>query len=511
MGPAAGAAAALALLGASCARLGEALRVDSSASASAVDPGTQPALRGHPAIAALQTASSPVAERAWPRRKAQRRSNKPVRAARSPPKPKGTVSLQRDGSARGEPGNQLGPIIQGLPAASRPHTNVSRDTAECGTQGSLYSVPSAGGLEVLEFADEAVNDTKPSAIELQSVLKSVAKRGPALNLYRAAEDPIKLNGRQWCPGSTEVVEKNKKVALVLTGQAFRARDFFKHKSRDCLNSTLPVQRLVAENHVKQLIGPLEARGLRVDVFPSITPCSVEHMKGLLEPVEESFDTAETLREFYGPSRVKTFFRFDRTGNMYARMANTFNLLDADVAANGTYEYFIFLRYDVVLDESFLQLIPPSVPEHDGLSFFFRVHDFFFGFPGEMWNCMRTLWDVCMRTTSNKGIKAIGMWERQELGCFDVGPLHLIGWYQGYAYDEMLQRIALALPQATAWRGRSPRGAIEGEQHGEPWGKSGTSAFDEGGTLHTCHSNWFWPPKSSWEHGYMPYFFHVGPH
>ena len=74
----------------------------------------------------------------------------------------------------------------------------------------------------------------------------------------------------------EAASDGRRVALVLRGESFRGVHFLmpKEVKRDtvCLKSSYEVQRAEAENHVANLIEPLERAGASVDVFLSTYGC-----------------------------------------------------------------------------------------------------------------------------------------------------------------------------------------------------------------------------------------------
>jgi len=313
-------------------------------------------------------------------------------------------------------------------------------------------------------------------------------------------DP-KLDGRQICEGHFKRNELNGRVALVLTGEAFRTRNFFTRRKHDCTDPSLHAQRRLAESHLANIVAPIEEElKLKVDVYLSITPCSYEPKKGVLEEAESSFNIEETLRRLYGGERVKGIFAFNRSAPMYDKLAGMHVSLDQAMhadgpAGTGVYEYFIMWRYDVYMNRRFTELIPNRNAAHGGLAFYMSAHDFAWSFPGEMWNCMKRFWDVCMRGVKSAGIKEVDLDGREALGCFSMGPMTLPTWVSGCAFDSPLKAIG----RVARWRGSTPAVKLR---------RGGCSAFDVRGDEHRCHSDWFWPPKESWEHRFMPYYYHL---
>lgn len=347
----------------------------------------------------------------------------------------------------------------------------SEDIVECGSSGTL---------EWLGYAE--LNDTDPPTTLLE--------RRPVEPDRR----PETLDHTQWCgwPNGRELVWNNR-VALMMIGEAFRAKDFFRRAKLDCSNPSLSVQKKLAENHIQSIVEPIESLGMLVDIYLTVTPCSSTTQKALTR-VQGDFNNSETLRSLYG-SRVKDVFEFEHGLDMYSRLADA-HLRLHEAMNSSTYEYFIMWRYDVFLDRSFTELLPSEARVRGGLSFYMSAHDFAWSFPGEMWTCMKEFWDSCMRKTNVHNLEDVGWRERTQLGCFDMGPFHLSPWVQGYAFDRPLQEIE----RVVNWQGAKPRVNFK---------KAGTSGFDEHGEEHRCKASWFWPPKSSWEHRFMPCYYHVG--
>uniref|UniRef100_A0A7S1RBR5 Uncharacterized protein n=1 Tax=Alexandrium catenella TaxID=2925 RepID=A0A7S1RBR5_ALECA len=315
------------------------------------------------------------------------------------------------------------------------------------------------------------------------------------------QPPLSLDGTQWCEGSFRTTGRSGRVALVLMGEAFRARNFVTHHKCSCVNSSVTVQKHLAENHLANIVAPIEQElNMTVDIYLSTIPCSFESFKGRLEKVLPVYNTSKHLRALYGRSRVKGIFEFTRETQMYDRLADVHVKLDEAMRAEGptgtgAYEYFIVQRYDVYLDRKFTDLVPSGAMAHRGLTFFTHAHDFSWSFPGEMWNCMVRFWDVCMRGTRTFRVNTMGWDEREALGCFKLGPMALPRWEEGFAFDQALSAIGAAAQWAGAKPTAQPR-------------RAGCSGFDARGDEHRCHSDWFWPPKESWEHRFMPYYYHL---
>jgi len=358
----------------------------------------------------------------------------------------------------------------------------SSSVKECGSPAVLHWL----GYDHFNFTEEPLGDALDGTEEL---LKQ-GRHAPA------------LDGSQWCPswGSDDSMRRGR-VALVLTGEAFRARNFFVRRKYDCSRPSVEVQRRLANNHLDKIVTPIEQElGMKVDIYLTISGCSYERMKGKSEEVTPSFNSTETLVRFYGGKlRVKGLFSdFRREGDMYEHLADVHVKLDAAMAAarKGVYEYFIMFRYDIHLDRKFTDLAPKPATGHKGLSFYMSTHDFAWSFPGEMWNCMRKFWDGCMRETNQSGLGTVSWERREQLSCFQIGPVSTPRWAQGFAFDQALAAIG----KGVNWPGAKPAVKLH---------RTGCSGFDARGDELRCISGWFWPPRSQWENRFMPYCFHIG--
>jgi len=326
---------------------------------------------------------------------------------------------------------------------------------------------------------------------------------PSLSIQLDREVPywLDLDGSQLCGGNFKRTERTGRVALVLLGEAFRARDFFTRRKYDCSNPSLQVQKLLAENHFANIVIPIEKElKMRVDVYLSITPCGYAPNMGVLDEVRPSFDSTETLRRLYG-SRVKGVFEFARDASMHDKLADMHVKLDQIMNADGpggtgVYEYFIMLRYDIYMNRRFTELVSNGAAAHGGLAFYMSTHDFAWSFPGEMWNCMRKFWDGCMRETNQSGLGTVSWERREQLSCFQIGPVSTPRWAQGFAFDQALAAIG----KGVNWPGAKPAVKLH---------RTGCSGFDARGDELRCISGWFWPPRSQWENRFMPYCFHIG--
>mmetsp|Transcript_18841 Transcript_18841/g.42825 ORF Transcript_18841/g.42825 Transcript_18841/m.42825 type:complete len:446 (-) Transcript_18841:79-1416(-) len=353
-----------------------------------------------------------------------------------------------------------------------------------------------GSPSMLDWMGEDVDDAD-GTVELRNsaVLERDVKPEEASH---TPHDTGILSGHQWCTGSMKTADRKGQVALVLSGEAFRARDFRKRRKLDCGNPAWHVQKRLAENHLSKIVEPIESLGMSVDIYLGVTPCSFEEHKGRLEPWEPSYNHTQALLDFYG-SRVKGVFSFPRETKMYERLADEHVALDRAMQQQGSssYDYFIMMRFDVFLDQEFTDFLPKNrAPEHNGLTMYTAAHDFAWSYPGELWNCMKTFWDTCMRTTSNKGLDQIGWEEREQLGCFNFGKYEFPRWAQGYGFDFALSAIG-----HLKWPGHQASKIIM---------KTGCSGFSRGGDEMQCLGEWFWPPRSKWEEGrFMPYYFHIG--
>jgi len=313
-----------------------------------------------------------------------------------------------------------------------------------------------------------------------------------------------LNGTQWCEfGAAPPRLLNGRVALLVIGQAFRARNYHSWKAAMCTEGTEAAQKRVVANHLDTIVSPIEATlGMQVDVFLTDAPCGTELNNWWHSYVKSNvteFDGIGMLKRWYGPERVKGVNRSGVNADMYHRSANLFQTVDSYmVEAGGTYEYFIVARYDVVLDRPFLSLMPErhQDPAHRGLSFFTYGHDFFFAFPGELWGCMLQMWKRCLASPANHGWRSEQL--RRSAGCFDLGPLHLGVWPTGYGYIMLLASIFDSLGDL----GRIELLGVKGM-------RNGTSAFDVHGREHRCiASGDYFPPRGSVESRFMPFNYHV---
>eukprot|EP00854_Cymbomonas_tetramitiformis_P019615 gene19615-23458_t len=93
------------------------------------------------------------------------------------------------------------------------------------------------------------------------------------------------------------------VALVIRGESFRGfnlaiPDNLVKRAITCRPNAYPVQRALARLHVKHIVEPLEARGIRVDIFLATYGCV-----GVL-PDDKALAWHEDLISWYGEHRVK---------------------------------------------------------------------------------------------------------------------------------------------------------------------------------------------------------------
>lgn len=321
--------------------------------------------------------------------------------------------------------------------------------------------------------------------------------------------PLHLDGRQWCDGSRAPRRRTlqKRVALMLIGQAFRSRDYHNESRASCTNGTQAVQEKLVMNHLEQVVRPMEEElGMRVDVFLTDPVCGQEATAGKRSlEAREGFPGLPMLRQWYGPERVKGVAQSSLEQNMYGRVGDLFRMVDRYmVEEGGAYEYYIALRYDVFFDKPFLTTMPRSgdpahSPAHGGLSYFTSVHDWLFAFPGEMWGCVLQLWAGCLETLEATFPTLHSAQERQAAGCFHFGPLSLREWHGGFGYVMLMTALQEVfkneLPEFSAWGSR-----LE---------KNGTSAFDKEGHEFRCTGGWYWPPKHAVEERFMPCYYHVG--
>lgn len=149
------------------------------------------------------------------------------------------------------------------------------------------------------------------------------------------------------------------VALVLRGESFRGfnlgiPDNFVKRAITCLPHAYPVQRALARLHVKHIIEPLEARGIRVDIFLATYGCV-----GVL-PDDEALVWHKDLISWYGEHRVK---KADLVENGASSSQQTTFVagLEAlqEYADPVSYRSLLVWRFDLIL---FADLASPSAAE-----------------------------------------------------------------------------------------------------------------------------------------------------
>ncbi|KAK3277026.1 hypothetical protein CYMTET_14941 [Cymbomonas tetramitiformis] len=184
------------------------------------------------------------------------------------------------------------------------------------------------------------------------------------------------------------------VALVIRGESFRGfnlaiPDNLVKRAITCRPNAYPVQRALARLHVKHIVEPLEARGIRVDIFLATYGCV-----GVL-PDDKALAWHEDLISWYGEHRVK---RADLVENGASSSQQTTFVagLEAlqEYADPVSYRSLLVWRFDLLL---FADLASPSAAEPrdeswpdyldvDTKEVFWTGTDYAFSVPGWFTKC-----------------------------------------------------------------------------------------------------------------------------
>jgi len=285
-------------------------------------------------------------------------------------------------------------------------------------------------------------------------------------------------GRQLCSGSSPAHIDEKAAALMMIGQPFRSKNFKISKKRACESRSMEVQRMLANNHITNLIKPLEQHGFRVDVFLAECTCGRETagVQADWNPSEE--DTvrySKELEHMYQQKsmphhrRVVSFVSMNKTRNQFFHVGQMIEHARKRAVGQGLgYRFLMALRYDMKLDfdlagvsstaKSRANAAPP-VTNDLALNYFMSAEDYFFMFPGGFTDCMNQLFNECLAPCnfmdcdpgkSTPGAKiADEEWQRNPK-CYEFGPLVLDAYMPrdgGYvnSFEHMYSALASLSP------------------------------------------------------------------
>jgi len=295
-----------------------------------------------------------------------------------------------------------------------------------------------------------------------------------------------------------------KVALIMVGQAFRARAFkLAGYKISCSPGTFKVQERLSKNHIRHLILPMEKMGLKVHIFLSDSGCwnqTKENFHWVFFPWSAPFSSIRHLKFWYGPHRIHSIVPMPPDRGWVEHIADMFIYVGNVMSAIGAlYEYFVVTRYDVLVQRPLLPYvtgIEGSLPSVRPLiKVYACTHDYMHAFPAELWDCFDVLWQTCLRTCAP--IRARKKCTKDP-SCNHFGGLpldHHIETRGGYV--NILTAIGRALSrlerrELMANRTMFPRGVTAFGVNGE---ESTGDEFDI-------------PPESK-EDGYMPFFYRIG--
>lgn len=169
--------------------------------------------------------------------------------------------------------------------------------------------------------------------------------------------PVDARPRACADGADVLLtESSDAVALILRGEAFRGFTLGLYvedpdaevdtstlrRGIVCAPSARAAQRALAKNHVARLIEPLEARGVRVDVYLASYGC--EGVPGVSEDVARRW-WAELISWYDGSTfRVKAAAPLPRAAGQTQRTLVSYGV-DAALRSGVSYRSFIVWRFD----------------------------------------------------------------------------------------------------------------------------------------------------------------------
>jgi hypothetical protein len=197
---------------------------------------------------------------------------------------------------------------------------------------------------------------------------------------------------------------------------------------------MEVQQMLANNHITNLIKPLEEDGFRVDVFLAESSCRASVYGG--GRLTEWIDTgaaeetrvrySEELTRMYGIHRVVSTVSMDAGRDQFFHVGQMMEHVRKHTVDQGFgYRFLVVMRYDLKLLFNLADvftstnniMINATTPSSHDLALNSFVHgvDFLFMFPGGLANCMDQLFNECL-APSDEGERITT--------CYNFGPLAL---------------------------------------------------------------------------------------
>lgn len=328
------------------------------------------------------------------------------------------------------------------------------------------------------------------AVSDHHTLPSEKAQHQASALLEKAQGPYELlletvnNGGQVCEGSSPEKMDQNSVALVMIGESFRSRNRKTNVKRVMDDGTLESQRMLSENHVANLVQPLEEAGLRVDVFLAHASPRVDEPDFAKQRRPDYFSQ---LKNFYGPHRVVESVPLNPHREQFFHATEMLWAVQNHTVARGkSYKFLMFLRYDMKLMFSLNDIskqIDASDSKHASstskphLDYFMHAEDYAFMLPGGLSNCMVQMFADCLALKSCPGMDAPdadGKCLANNQKCYDYGPLTLAKYTpRAGGYVDALNQFQTAVEDVGALpkvkvHGGGLYAIADGKEHGMTW-------------------------------------------
>jgi hypothetical protein len=269
------------------------------------------------------------------------------------------------------------------------------------------------------------------------------------------------DGEQLCNGEAPPVKKTGDIAFVLTGHAFRAKNFFKGANGkfQCTEGTDQSQSMVTHNQVEMVIMPLERLGFKIHVFMKSVDCDElqEHhtVSDANAPSKTLTSTNATslLADLYGGygRRVVSIIESTKLRNQQEHVKDMLLFLNSDIKQRGSsYEYVIVLRHDVSLDTPVTSMVPrlSTVATMDGarnyLTFFGSGEDYLMTYPGGLSNCVVQLFSDCLCPAISEISGELTGQHPDDASCYKWGPVDIPKFDAAGVYVDALNRVKQGL-------------------------------------------------------------------